>query len=245
MKEKLIDFIKNHLFRTVGITFLLLIILPPLLINAMYKVPAFWWVFENEIPAGNLISYWGTVLTFCATFSLSIIVYLQNKENIKNTKLINNEALITINSGSFTNITILDAASDSPSMIIDFKVKVLSKATIAAIYLRYFSFEYNGSVGERESHTIVSSPEWELIKFQRNVEDTSFSLALLKISNELKAFLDSKDNFTARMDVEILCNDVITPVTIILALKKHETFKTLYTNGRIHIIHGKPEIKKK
>ena len=79
MKKKLMDFTRSHPYRTVGVIFLLLIILPPLLINAVYKVPAFWWVLKNEIPAGNLLSYWGTVLTFCATFSLSIVVYLQKQ----------------------------------------------------------------------------------------------------------------------------------------------------------------------
>jgi hypothetical protein len=247
MRVKIIKYVKAHPFRTIGIIFLILIILPPLLIAALYKIPAFLWILKSEIPAGNLLSYWGTVLTFCATFSLSVAIYIQNRDNAKNAKLMSNEALIIVSDDSLTEIILLNPGSGLSSLILNFNVIVMSKATISNILLNYLSFEYDGSNENRESHIVIQDPQWNRVHFQRKVTDTEFSISFIEIPNELTTFFKMKNNFVVRMQMEILCNDVITPIAITAKLKrlqeKCEKSKSIYSYEYVFVNHGKPRIK--
>lgn len=249
--KKLEAFVKKRPFFTMIIVFFILIIIPPLVINWLYKIPAFWKVMEYEnnskIPAGTLLSYWGTVLTFCATFTLSMIIYIQNKENNINNKLVINEAIIDISDNSITEITINDLFEGSQSMLIKFNVRVLSKATISYIFLKSLSIMYGG-YDEVSNFLIIiepHKPNEKVISFQRREVYTEFSTSFIEITNEQKTFLESKDKLKMRMEIEIVCNDVITPVNITLNLKKQSDKITMkYFNESINIYHYRPKIKK-
>lgn len=93
MKKKFDEFIEScakHPVRNVIILFLVLAVIPTFFIHLVYTLPhmfkglkvfqkcAFFksYFFKAKIPAGNLLAYLGTVLTFCATFTLSAIYIL-------------------------------------------------------------------------------------------------------------------------------------------------------------------------
>lgn len=246
MKKKAILFVKKHPFFMVIIAFLLLIILPPLLINVLYKVQVFWCIPQNEIPAGNLLSYFGTVLTFCATFSLSIVIFIQNRENAKKILLLDNQVFITINDDSLMEITVIDGGSDLTSVSFSFNIIVLSKSNISDIYLRYLSFDFDRFSESAEKHIIVNNSKWKVVHFQRGVTETELSVTITDISKELIALLEVKRNFVVIMEMSIKSNDVVTPVKITVKLNKLQekcsVIKSVCSYEFKFINHGNPFI---
>jgi hypothetical protein len=246
MKEKLMNFIKSHLFCTVGVIFLLLIILPPLLINAIYKVPAFWWLFKYEIPAGNLLSYWGTVLTFCATFSLSIVVYLQNKENIKNSKLTTYTAYIAIKEGTSIDIELpYSQETDMTDMSFNFKISALSKAAISKIYLDSIFFRYD-ELDVEMNGILMNFEEPKVIATNRLETEIDFKIVCFSISNDIVEFIKNNDEFGVSLNTRVKCNDVVTPILIFLDIKKQEDkcgiMKYSFVAIRTHASHDTSRI---
>lgn len=221
MKGKIIKYVKEHPGRTIFITFLTLIVIPPLFINVVYKIPAFWWLLKNEIPAGNLLSYFGTVLTFCATFSLSVVIFLQNQENIKNSKIVDNETFITINDDSVAEITLFDKI-DLASMILKFNVIVLSKAAISEIYLENLTIEFERFSENSKEYSLLKNALGKTIHFQRLVSNTELSLTITKMPKEVESLIKSKKEFVILMDMLIFCNNVVTPVSITAKLTRQQ-----------------------
>lgn len=249
MFKKLEALIKKYPYRTIITVFFILIIIPPLVINWIYKTPAFWEIMlydtNSTIPPGTLLSYWGTVLTFCATFSLSMIVYIQNKNNNISKQLVTNEASITIIEGSSAELTIFDILEFRTDLNFEFEIKVFSSAKIHLICLKSIIFSYKSFDDKKFDVNIETNNEnFELKKTTDT--DMVISTGCIEINNELKTFLMEKNMLTVKMKIEIICNDVITPVNIILGLKKQKLVK--YNNFKYSvespdIFTSKPRIK--
>ena len=94
MIEKIIQFFNEHPIKFFTCIFLGLLVIPTTVIHIIYIVPTGFWWSQETIPAGSMLSYIGTVLTFCATFMLSITVYLSNKEQSERMQIVENKAIV-------------------------------------------------------------------------------------------------------------------------------------------------------
>ena len=97
MLEKIIRFFDEHPIRFFVRIFLGLLVVPTAFIHIVYVIPTESGWSQETISAGSMLSYIGTVLTFCATFMLSITVYLSNKRQSEQLQIATNRALITMN----------------------------------------------------------------------------------------------------------------------------------------------------
>ncbi|HBY72977.1 MAG TPA: hypothetical protein DEG06_12120 [Lachnospiraceae bacterium] len=239
--KKILILVKKHPFLTIFIMFLILNILPPFLINALYKVPPFWWTPKNEIPPGNLLSYFGTVLTFCATFSLSVIIYFQNKENNENTKLATSSAYVEINEGSLIEFNM--SSAKQTDILIKFKVNVLSKSEISNIYLDEIHISYDGNNPE---DIIMLEFESIYVVFQRRSTGTELYLRILDDSNKVANLIKSRDSLNVIITIKVKCNDVVTPIGIYLDLDEKEEKENKYNLivKDTHVYHGVSRIEK-
>ena len=78
--RKIIHFFEKHPIKFFILIFIVVLVVPTTIIHIVYIIPTDSKWTQVTIPAGNMLAYVGTVLTFCATFMLSITVYLSNKE---------------------------------------------------------------------------------------------------------------------------------------------------------------------
>jgi len=80
------------LLSVILISLVLFILFIPLLLNICFKLTAPHWLFVAEWSADTAINYYGTILTFLGTFSLSSIALWQNqvlkRENDKHTAIL-------------------------------------------------------------------------------------------------------------------------------------------------------------
>lgn len=104
--KKIIELLEKYPIRCILIMFTTLAIVPPFMIHCIYKITAPIPFFEKIIPAGSMIAYLGTVMAFCATFCLSIIVYIQNRKNTQKVRLIENRTCISIDGNEIVGISI-------------------------------------------------------------------------------------------------------------------------------------------
>ena len=83
LMKRLFDTIKNHPFITIligTISVVLLIIGVPILIHILFKTSAVCDWFVPEWEAGNVLEYYGAILGFLGTVTLSILALYQNYE---------------------------------------------------------------------------------------------------------------------------------------------------------------------
>ena len=97
MLEKIIRFFNEHPIRFFVRIFLGLLVVPTAFIHIVYVVPTESWWSQETISAGSMLSYIGTVLTFCVTFMLSLLVYHSNIEERKRSRLLEEKALLVEN----------------------------------------------------------------------------------------------------------------------------------------------------
>ena len=97
MLEKIIRFFDEHPIIFFICVFLGLIVVPTAIIHFVYIIPTESWWSQVTIPAGNMLAYIGTVLTFCVTFMLSMTVHLSNKRQNDRTQISNNKAMFVVN----------------------------------------------------------------------------------------------------------------------------------------------------
>ena len=105
--EKIKEVCKKHPIIIVLIIAIALLIGAPLIIQGMYHVPAPCKLLEEKIPPGNLLAYIGSVLTFGATFMLSLLVYRSNKEQSERASLSENKAMLVIDNDSGMKLDVL------------------------------------------------------------------------------------------------------------------------------------------
>ena len=80
------EWIKNHHRKTIAIMILSAVVLIfgiPITINICFKIPAPCKILEPEWEADNVLTYYGAILGFLGTTSLSMLALYQNYESVE------------------------------------------------------------------------------------------------------------------------------------------------------------------
>lgn len=162
MKNKFDKFAENcrkHPFRNFAVIFLVLMILPTIIIHLIYNIPVYdIKILRARIPAGSLLSYIGTVLTFCATFMLSMTVYLSNKEQSDRIQIVENKAILVVDKSYGVVIGLSDPENiKKDDFFIKMKFKILSNASISKMIITELSIKgmsYPGAKNKKMSKSM-------------------------------------------------------------------------------------------
>ena len=139
MLEKIIRFFDKHPIIFFICMFLGLIVVPTAIIHVIYIIPTESWWSQEKISAGSMLSYIGTVLTFCATFMLSMTVYISNKKQSEQLQIAENRTIVTIDNNEKVYISLL--YEDPVSISIDINLNVLSVAKISEMNMSRLTVE--------------------------------------------------------------------------------------------------------
>lgn len=222
--KKILDLIEKCLLKSIVVLFAFLCFVPPLIIHIIYKIPAFCSFFEWTIPAGNMLSYIGTVLTFCATFLLSILVFVQNRQTENRIHLLENRTFISVDEGEKIKIVTPRAGKRKKSdFFLDVKINILSDNIFSKIELKFIEIIDQTMMGNQESLHMDFKKKPEVINFQyHSKENVHISFGISDITDEIIKFLDEKREFMIGIDCDFESDGVVTPITMKLALTKDE-----------------------
>lgn len=214
MLEKIIRFFNEHPIKFFTCTFLGLLVIPTTVIHIIYIVPTGFWWSQETIPAGSMLSYIGTVLTFCATFMLSITVYLSNKEQSERMQIAENKAILIVNESYGVVVGLSDPKNiEKDDFFIKMKFKILSNASINEMKITRLSINGMRYLGT-ENKKIVQDYESERNEsFQ--YEDKGNVIIDFGIKNEqVRKMFEEFNCIELRIDMEVLCNNVKTKVVV-------------------------------
>lgn len=221
MLEKLKKVFKEHPFRMSIAGFVGLIIVPIVIVHILYTIPAPVGWLEYKIPPGNLLAYIGTVMTFCATFSLSVIVYISNKDKDKREYLLKNRIFINIDKNQEIKIEIIDLErNDYADIFIKVNIGLVSEVAISGIRMNFISIDEREIGKMRKCFSKDFSHKPEMVTFPRmdnKLIEASFPLS--NVDKNVAKFLKESKNFMIAIDVDFICEGVKTPYTINLGLK--------------------------
>lgn len=212
-----------------------LIVIIPFLIHVMYKIPAKSDFFIYEIPAGNLLTYIGSLLTFGATFSLSLIIYFQNKENEKKMLLFQNRVFVAIDEKRGVDIEIKDMEKMQMISIV-FYLKVLKDAIISEVRLNEIRLRNDEIHIEDEfAYDFKEHSGKVLIRVQYlETNSVSFLTGFFEEIPKIEEFIKKWDNISIVIQADIVCDKVVTPIIIYLYTKKKNNYEYIISNSSIH-----------
>lgn len=241
--EEVDRYVKKYPVRCVVLVFLILSIGPPLIIHCIYKIPALCSFWEFVIPPGNMIAYLGTVMTFCATFSLSIIVYIQNRKSENRTRLLENRTFISMDAGERIEIC-TPSVKKEMSLMFQTEINVLSNIRFSSIILKYMSIRDESICGSKKELNMEFDDKKPMIQFQyKDKSKVKLSFGILKVEDYVMELFRELKSPTIGMDIDFICENVITPITIILILEKNDKetkgIEFVYNTGNAYIHHHK------
>ena len=227
--DKFAESCAKHPFRNAITLFLFLAIVPTFIIHMVYTLPHILgdlktfqecdffkaYFFKAKIPAGNLLAYIGTVLTFCATFMLSMTVYSSNKEQTERMQLIENKALFLINDKKNVEVDLLNPRKEKlDDIFIELRWNVLSDAIISKIVMKCLSIEDLHHPREREKQFFIEYEKGKNIEFKYQ-EDMHCIKITLNLKDEKAQKILRKDSWIGISgDFDVYCENVKTPVTM-------------------------------
>lgn len=221
--EKIIRIFEKHPIKCIFGLFITLSTIPPLIVHCIYKIPAVYPFFEAVIPAGDMISYMGTVLTFCATFLLSVLVFVQNKKNELESKLATNKIYISEANNKNIVVAISKVGKKDNFVRLNFAIKfnVLSETLISDMYLESYSL-----ADESASWASIACG-WEfrrqarLIDFQyKDKGKIEVVFMIAELEKEKIDFFLKKRNITMYLRVGFVCENIVTYIQTKLVLVK-------------------------
>lgn len=168
-----------------------------------------------------MLAYIGTILTFCATFSLSAMVYISNKDKDKKECLLKNRAFISIDKNQEIEITIIDLRNrNNADIFLKINIDLLSEAVLSAIRMKCISIDGRGIKRNgkcyfkdfSENPQIVNCPRMD----KKHIEP---SFNLTNAEKGIAKFIRETDSISIAFDVDFICENVKTPYTINLGLK--------------------------
>ena len=232
MKKKFDEFVENcakHPVRNIIILFLALAVLPTFFIHLVYTLPhmfkgvkvvqkcAFFksYFFKAKIPAGNLLAYIGTVLTFCATFPLSVMVYLSNKKQTERMQIIDNKALFLVDNTKKVNVQLLNPQKEKlDDIFIMIKWNVLSDAIISKIVIKCLTIEDLGHPRERNKQFFADYGKGKSVIFKYLGNKNNIELTLNLRDEKAQKILRKDPWIGISGDFDVYCENVKTPVTM-------------------------------
>lgn len=215
MLEKIIRFFNEHPIRFFVRIFLGLLVVPTAFIHIVYVVPTESWWSQETISAGSMLSYIGTVLTFCATFMLSMTVYLSNKKQAERLQLIENKALFLIDNNKNVEVDLLTPKKERlDDIFIELRWKVLSDAVISKIVMKCLTIEDLEHPGETEKQFFMKCEKGENTTFKYQEDKNNIGITL-NLKDEKAQEILRKDSWIGISgDFDVYCENVKTPVTM-------------------------------
>lgn len=215
MLEKIIRFFDEHPIKLFIYTFLGLLLIPTGIIHYIYIIPTESWWSQETISAGSMLSYIGTVLTFCATFMLSITVYLSNKKQVERMQLIENKAMFLIDDNKNVEVDLLNPKKEKlDDIFIELRWKVLSDAAISRIVIKCLSIEDLDYPKERNKQFFVKYEKYESALFKYQEDKNNISITLNLKDEKAQKILRKSCWIGISGDFEVYCENVKTPVTM-------------------------------
>ena len=214
MLRKIIHFFEKHPIKFFILIFIVVLVVPTTIIHIAYIIPTDSKWTQVTIPAGNMLAYVGTVLTFCATFMLSITVYLSNKEQSERMQIAENKAILIVDESYDVVVGLSNPKNiERDDFFIKMKFKILSNAPINEMKITGLSIKgmsYPGSENEK----IIQDYESERnVNFQ--YEDKGNVIINFDIKDEqLQNMFEKFNCIELRIDMEVLCNNVETKVVV-------------------------------
>lgn len=238
--------LKKHPIITIVFYIIFLFFIPPLIVHVIYKTPAFNQYLEYIIPPGNMLAYIGSVLTFCATFSLSLLVFYSNKKSALKSKLAVNKVYISIDENRIVKVDVAESFYKNNCITIEFgmNIRVLSNTMVADIFLNSIELkDETASWGSITSGFTIDSPE-KIVHFR--YEGKNSISAIFSIPNVEKKTIEyflNKRNIAMSLNTIFVCEDVLTPIKINLVMER--VSEHLYRIESCHAQHFSAEPKKK
>lgn len=119
---------------------------------------------------------------------------------------------------------------------------MLSEARITHIYLKYISVGEAAISSSKRAFSIEFQVSEQLIFFQYASKDkVKLHFGILKIADRMALLIGEMEDIRIGLDVEFVCDNVVTPITITLVLKRYETqgIGFMYHALESYIGHGK------
>lgn len=236
--DKFMERLSKHPFRNA----IILLVAPVVTIHLLYTLPHMigslvflkncnffkTYFFKAKIPAGNLLAYIGTVLTFCATFMLSVNVYYSNKEERNRSKMLEEKAVLTenrtllsIDKKQIIEIEYLDVIKNKPHDIFwNVSLNVISEGIIEKVFQKNISIDDYTIKRDKQDYWAEYTKKKNL-NFQY-ISGGSIFVGFEVSDKENKAFslMKGSNHFSISGDFEFICDTVKTPITITIELKK-------------------------
>lgn len=255
MLEKIIRFFNEHPIRFFVRIFLGLLVVPTAFIHIVYVVPTESWWSQETISAGSMLSYIGTVLTFCVTFMLSLLVYHSNIEERKRSRLleekallVENRTLLSIDKKQIIKVDYLDANKEKPYDVfwnVDFEV--ISVGVVEKIFQKNISIDDYTIKRDRQTYSDEYVKKDELSFQYLPGGNISVSFAIKDKENKAFNLMKGSNYFSIGADFEFVCDTVKTPISITIILKEtdkvidDEPFVKVYEIENAFIHHRKAE----
>lgn len=216
MLRKIIRFFEKHPIKFFILIFIVVLVVPTTIIHIVYIIPTDSKWTQVTIPAGNMLAYVGTVLTFCATFMLSIMVYLSNKRQSEMLMISQNKAMLVVNNDKEVKINIPEALKNRNEEIeIELELKILSNALISR--MKVVSFDVTDCDYPKDSNRtfLANCGKGKEVEFQYKSRDT---LIIKFNSNDkkLQEILCTSTMLAIWLDMVVTCENVKTVLNIMI-----------------------------
>lgn len=218
MLEKIIRFFNEHPIRFFVRIFLGLLVVPTAFIHIVYVVPTESWWSQETISAGSMLSYIGTVLTFCATFMLSMTVYISNKKQSEQLQIAENRTIITIDNNEKVYISLLH--EDPVSISIDINLNVLSVAKISEMNMSRLTVEDRRIKPDKDKFT-QKYEEVKHIEYEY-MNNEKISTSFYTDAGIIQKIIEESDDFSVRYDMDVICGNVKTAIWLTLELEPED-----------------------
>lgn len=220
--EKVKEICKKHPIVMILIIVIIFLVCVPLMIQAMYHTPAPCELLEEKIPAGNLLAYIGSVLTFGATFMLSLSVYLSNKEQSKRARISENKAMLVIDNDKNIRMNVLKPLTkDEHDIFINLELKILSKAMISKIDVTHFSVSDYNHYGDSNWSFCTEYEKGKDVIFQYQSND-KIMITFDSKDEKLLDILNISKALTIGFDLSVTCENVKTILTMNVTCERYE-----------------------
>lgn len=229
--KKIKNILKKYPFKVAVIVFALLLFLPPLLIHVIYKIPVKHHFFEAVISPGDMLGYIGAVLTFCATFSLSIIIYIQNKKDTLKAQLMENKVYVSYADDRDIQFVVSDIkkVGEFVSKIqFNIELNILSDTIISDIDLKSYQLRDETAFWATISTGIKRGNE-AIVENYRYIDKNKVKVSFCAYEREVGGinFFFRKGILVMELEIQFLCEDIWTLVQMKLILKKKPIYDTV------------------
>lgn len=206
--EKIAKKFAEHPIRNIFICFVVLIFVPTGMIHLIYSIPAPCEILRAKIPAGSLLAYIGTVLTFCATFTLSMTVYLSNKKQEKINRISQNGVNLLIDDED-----VFVTFPKEEGVDICFDVTIISQTFISYMKMNKISVEETLLDKNKKEYSECFQDNGIALKY---VDSKTVRIPLRIRKKDIISAIERNESLDVKIECETIFNGVKSEFVIIM-----------------------------